>query len=281
LQQQYPFLKFTIGTNFRDLFQHNGWRMTHQHANGHIIQVGFGSNGERGVSYPLAAVRKVSGLLGVPIKFTPRYPIINVRDDEPKWEFTKPYIVICSGHKQFDGGCKFWGTANYQTVVDALHKEIDFIQVGEMTNDHMRHTHPKLNNVIDLRGQTMGRGLLRLVSSPLCFSTLSGVTLLHWLGTCQNKLTYTVANSREHKAFVTASPLNRIYFAEKGTYDCPLSACYRNRVKRLNDGDVRDNANSLCLKPVSYGGETVPACALAIKPEQIINDIRKDLHERR
>ena len=65
--------------------------------------------------------------------------------------------LIVSGGK-FDFTAKWWDPRRLQQVVDHFRGRIIFVQVGEAG-----HHHPPLRNVIDLRGKTDLRQLVRLV----------------------------------------------------------------------------------------------------------------------
>jgi hypothetical protein len=68
-----------------------------------------------------------------------------------------PFWIIAAGGK-YDITIKWWALERYQKVVDHFQGRIQFVQVGAEGNHH-----PKLEGVIDLRGQTSLRELVRLV----------------------------------------------------------------------------------------------------------------------
>jgi hypothetical protein len=68
-----------------------------------------------------------------------------------------PFWIVAAGGK-FDFTIKWWDVRRYQEVVDHFKNRIQFVQVGEAG-----HYHPKLEGVIDLRGKTDLRQLVRLV----------------------------------------------------------------------------------------------------------------------
>src|SRR5439155_26233650 len=68
-----------------------------------------------------------------------------------------PFWIVAGGGK-YDITIKWWSTERYQQVIDHFRERIVFVQVGENG-----HHHPKLQNVVDLRGQTSIRELIRLV----------------------------------------------------------------------------------------------------------------------
>ena len=217
--------------------------------------------------------KSFSEQLGIDIPFTYNPPIFRLTTEEQKPHFPQPYLVLNSGRKASDGDCKFWGTPNWQVVVDGLKDKFTIIQVGTSHD-----IHPKLDGTINHIGKTNVRQLLSLISHPDCLGVLSGITFVYWLAVAQGKRTYTICNAREHPDFLRVSELSRFYFAEKGTYDCPLNSCFKIRTFKHNDRDWRDK--QLCLAPKKIGLEILPACALAIHPQRIIEAVLNDLEHR-
>ena len=93
----------------------------------------------------------------------------------------EPFWLFASGGK-FDYTTKWWDPARYQRVVDHFRGRIQFVQVGE---DH--HHHPPIEGVVDLRGQTTLRQLVRLMYHAQ--GAISGVSLLMHLAAADRKST--------------------------------------------------------------------------------------------
>src|ERR1044071_7942613 len=68
-----------------------------------------------------------------------------------------PFWIVAAGGK-YDVTIKWWQPERYQKVVDHFRGRILFVQVGEVG-----HHHPRLEGVLDLRGRTNLRELVRLV----------------------------------------------------------------------------------------------------------------------
>src|SRR5262245_30967349 len=68
-----------------------------------------------------------------------------------------PFWIVVAGGK-YDYTIKWWDHGGFQQVIDHFHSRILFVQVGEAG-----HEHPPLRRVIDLRGKTDLRQLVRLV----------------------------------------------------------------------------------------------------------------------
>ena len=67
------------------------------------------------------------------------------------------YWIIVAGGK-YDFTIKWWHRRRWQEVVDHFSERILFVQVGEKG-----HYHPPLKGVLDLRGKTTLRDLIRLI----------------------------------------------------------------------------------------------------------------------
>src|SRR5215831_13862427 len=81
-----------------------------------------------------------------------------------------PYWLVSAGGRH-DLTIKWWAADRYQQVIDDFRGRIQFIQVG-----HIGHHHPRLNGVMDLRGRTDLRQLIRLMHKA--DGVLCGVTAL-------------------------------------------------------------------------------------------------------
>ena len=85
-----------------------------------------------------------------------------------------PFWIVNAGGKH-DFTTKWWESSRYQKVVDHFRGRVLFIQVGQS-----EHHHPALDGVIDLRGCTKLRHLVRLVVS--CPGGLVRRNVAHALG---------------------------------------------------------------------------------------------------
>jgi ADP-heptose:LPS heptosyltransferase len=90
---------------------------------------------------------------------------IHLGEEEKRWmsqvqEITKepvPFWIIVAGGKN-DFTIKWWDPVRWQKVVDHFRGKILFVQVGEAN-----HVHAPLRGVLDLRGKTSLRQLVRLM----------------------------------------------------------------------------------------------------------------------
>jgi len=137
--------------------------------------------------------------LGVPVKQTSLLPALFISDEEKKWMnqveetfgYRGKFWLINAGYKP-DYPLKNWGIDNWQEVVNLLKDKIQFVQVGQVTDSH---THETLKGVLDLRGKTDLRQLIRL--SYHAEGSLSPVSLLMHLMAGWEKPCVVVAGGRE------------------------------------------------------------------------------------
>jgi ADP-heptose:LPS heptosyltransferase len=179
-----------------------------------------------------------------------------------------PFWIVAAGGKH-DVTIKWWESRRYQEVVDHYRGRIQFVQVGERG-----HHHPKLNGVIDLRGQTNLRELIRLVYHSQ--GVLCSVTgLMHLAaavettpGAPPNRACVVVAGGRE-PAHWEAYPGHQFIHTNGMLPCCSAKGCWRDRTIRLRDGDQRDAAKHRCVDVV---GE-LPRCMDMITPSEVIRRI--------
>jgi ADP-heptose:LPS heptosyltransferase len=155
-----------------------------------------------------------------------------------------PFWIIVAGGKQ-DFTIKWWDAARWQQVVDHFQGRILFVQVGEGG-----HVHPALRGVLDLRGQTDLRQLVRLVYHAQ--GVVCPVTLLMHLaaavegkdGRPKNRPCVVVAGGRE-PAHWEAYPHHQFIHTNGALQCCEQGGCWRARTVPLGDGDEKDQ--SLCV----------------------------------
>lgn len=212
----------------------------------------------------------LADVLKVPVPLLTNRPLLYVGKRERAWlnqvqevfGYKGDFWLVSAGRKD-DFTCKFWGTENYQRVVDALHGEVVFVQVGAA-----EHHHPPLRGVLNLVGETDLRQLVRLVHHAK--GVLCGVTLLHHLAAALEKPCVTIMGGREPVQW-NAYPKCHLLHTIGCLPCCKDGGCWRSRVVKLNDGSEQDN--SLCEHPVP-GVETVPRCMALIHPEEAVAKIR-------
>ncbi|NNE93487.1 MAG: ADP-heptose--LPS heptosyltransferase [Verrucomicrobiales bacterium] len=218
----------------------------------------------------------LSGELGVGIRPTAFRGDIHLSQKEKGWisqvheitgEDTRFWIVVAGG--KMDYTIKWWEHERFQTVVDHFKGRIQFVQVGETG-----HHHPGLKNVIDLRGKTDLRQLVRLVYHS--DGVLCPVTLMMHLaaavemrpGRAMNRPCVVVAGGREPPHW-EAYPHHQFLHTVGALRCCDNGGCWKGRTKPLGDGDEKDKPENLCVDVV---GE-LPRCMDMIRPEDVIRRI--------
>ena len=212
--------------------------------------------------------------LGLSIQPTAFKGDIHLSDREKAWysqvrEVTRhdiPFWIIGAGGK-YDVTIKWWSSVRYQEVVDYFRGKIQFVQVGQSG-----HHHPRLEGVIDLRGQTTLRELVRLVYHAQ--GVVCGVTaLMHLSAAVETRMhssrpCVVIAGGRE-PAHWEAYPGHQFMHTLGALRCCRNGGCWRDRVIPLRDGDKRDRRANRCVD-VRDG---LPRCLDMITADHVIRRI--------
>jgi ADP-heptose:LPS heptosyltransferase len=181
------------------------------------------------------------------------------------------FWLICAGGKT-DATVKWIPPETSQRVVDYFRNRIQFVQVGSTEPGHV---HPELNGVIDLRGQTDVRQLIRLVHSSC--GVLCGITALMHLAAAvplpswqkRPRPCVVVAGGREPRTWYGYPNGHRILETVGSLSCCRDGGCWHSTVTPiLNDGKER-----LCERVVNGH----PKCMVSIRAESIILEIERIL----
>ena len=179
-----------------------------------------------------------------------------------------PFWIVVAGGK-YDFTIKWWEHERFQRVVDHFQNRILFVQVGESD-----HAHPPLQNVIDLRGATDLRQLVRLVYHAQ--GVLCPVTLLMHLaaavetrpGMPKNRPCVVVAGGREPPHW-EAYPHHQFIHRAGALSCCDHGGCWKSRALPLGDGDEKDLPEHCCVDVVG----TLPRCMDLITPADVVRAI--------
>ena len=142
------------------------------------------------------------------------------------------------------------------------------------------HHHPPLDGVIDLRGQTNLRQLIRLVHHSQ--GVVSPISLLMHLAAAvevkpdmpQNRACVVIAGGREPPHF-TSYPHHQFIHTVAALSCCDNGGCWKSRTVPLGDGDEKDNPDQLCVDPVvsPVSKAFLPRCMDMITAEEVIRRI--------
>jgi ADP-heptose:LPS heptosyltransferase len=214
--------------------------------------------------------------LGLRIRVTDFCGDLHLSEEEQAWtafvaatdDARVPYWLLVSGGK-FDYTIKWWDHDRYQEVIDHFRGRIQFVQVGEAG-----HHHPPLDGVVDLRGQTTLRQLVRLVHRAQ--GVLSPISLLMHLaaavespeGSPKNRPCVVIAGGREPPHF-TAYPHHQFIHTVGALKCCDNGGCWKSRTLPLGDGDEKDHPDQLCVDVVGR----LPRCMHMITAAEVIRRI--------
>ena len=185
-----------------------------------------------------------------------------------------PYWIISAGGKS-DYTVKWWDTKRYQEVVDHFRGRITFVQVGAAG-----HYHPELERVIDLRGKTDLRQLIRLVyhaDGIVCPVTL----LMHLAAAVEEKPGFglrpcvVIAGGREPPHW-EAYPGHQFIHTVGMLPCCRTGGCWKYRTLPLDDRSQFDRPQHLCLDVAG----SLPRCMDMITSGDVISRIEKYLRSK-
>lgn len=209
--------------------------------------------------------------LGVPLELTTNRPHVYLSDEERGWvnqveeHFTRrptKFWLVNAGTKR-DFTLKQWPVEYYQEVIDRFRGRIQFVQVGSAEHDH-----PRLQNVINLVGQTDDRQFIRLVYHAQ--GGLGPITFLQHLCAAFEKPYVALVGGREPVAWVQY-PLQTTLHTLGKLPCCRTRACWRSRAVRLDDGSEQDQ--NLCELPVLGMHRPVGRCMAIIQPSEVVRTI--------
>jgi hypothetical protein len=214
--------------------------------------------------------------LRLAIKLTAVKGEVLLSDQEKAWysqvheltEADTPFWIVAAGGK-YDVTVKWWETSRYQQVVEHLRGKVLFVQIGSAG-----HHHPKLDGVIDLRGKTSLRELIRLVyhaQGVLCPVT----ALMHLAAAVESKPgqpgrrpAVVIAGGREPVHWESYPGHQFIHVS--GALPCCLEGgCWKDRTLPLRDGDKRDRPGNLCVDVVGQ----LPRCMHMIPANEVVRRI--------
>ena len=208
---------------------------------------------------------------------------IHLAEKEKQWmsqvqEITRepiPFWIIVAGGKN-DFTIKWWDIVRWQQVVDHFRGRILFVQVGDAS-----HAHRPLRDVLDLRGKTDLRQLVRLVyhaEGVLCPVTLH----MHLAaavevkgGRPKNRPCVVVAGGREPVQW-EAYPHHQYIHLNGALFCCDNGGCWKSRTVPIGDGDEKDKNLCVDVVPETAPGPRsgpLPRCMDMITPEEVIRRV--------
>ena len=180
----------------------------------------------------------------------------------------KSYWLITNGGK-YDFTCKWWSNERFQEVIDYFKGKIKFIHIGELQNHH-----PDLSDVIDLRGKTSLRQLIRLMYhadgalSPVSFPMHLAAAVETKNERYPNRACVVVTGGREPVQW-EAYPHHQFLHTAGALSCCNQGGCWKSRTKALGDGSIHDKPENLCLQVVNE----LPKCMDLVQSRDVIRAI--------
>jgi ADP-heptose:LPS heptosyltransferase len=233
-------------------------------------------SGREPVSFLQGYSEWLGDFVGLPLRPCINRPCLYLSHEELGWMdqiaqyFTRgqgvPFWIVNAGIKA-DFTAKQWPIEYYQEVINRTRDRIQWVQIGQADHDH-----PKLDNVIDLRGMTTTRELIRLV-----YHSRGGIgpaTFLKHLCAAFDKPYLCLLGGRESVSWVTYP--KQVTFHTIGQLSCCRNgACWKSKVLRP-DGD---NGDSWCEQPVVTFSRPVGRCMAMIKPDEILAVLHRYLSQ--
>jgi ADP-heptose:LPS heptosyltransferase len=179
-----------------------------------------------------------------------------------------PFWIIVAGGKT-DFTIKVWDLQRFQQVVDHFRDRLLFVQVGEHG-----HGHPPLRGVLDLRGKTDLRQMVRLmyhaqgVVCPVTFAMHLAAAVEVKGGRPRNRPCVVVAGGREPSQW-EAYPHHQYIHTNGALLCCDNGGCWKSRTEPLGDGDEKDNPENLCVDVINH----MPRCMEMITAKDVIQRI--------
>lgn len=278
LHLRYPGAFLTdVRTSVPELWEHNPRITPIADGEGESISMEYPSihsSDQRPISFLGGYARFLGEKLNWPLEAMIKKPMIYLSDEEKQWQNQihgtvgkdVPFWIVNAGIKR-DFTAKQWPIESYQEVVNATRGRIQWVQIGEAGHDH-----EKLDGVIDLRGKTTTRQLIRL-----CHHARGGigpVTFLQHLMAAFDKTYLCLLGGREPLPWVQY-PLQHTFHSLGLLPCCREKACWKSRVVPLRDGDSNDN--SLCEMPILGGKRPVAKCMAIIRPSEVVATLERIL----
>lgn len=178
------------------------------------------------------------------------------------------WIIVCGG--KTDATVKWWIPEYAQRVVDYFRGRIQFVQVGHIGEGHW---HADLRDVIDLRGQTDVRQLIRLVHSAC--GVVCGITSLMHLAAAVPRPTWqrrprpcvVIAGGREPRTWYSYKN-HRVLETVGSLQCCRDGGCWQSHTLSIGGENER-----LCERVINNH----PKCMQMIRPESVILEIERCL----
>lgn len=215
---------------------------------------------------------------------------IFLTDEEKQPLISGKYWVIVAGGK-LDMTVKHWQFSRWQTVVDELNaRGIKVVQTGAHAANHW---HPPLRNAFSAVGYTeesdsryAERDLFSIIHGSE--GVICGITGAMHIAAALGKPCVVVGSASEepwwehytddYGAMGASEPVTvpHTYLTAFGTLPCCTErACWKKKTIPLNNADIVEKGDKLCVDPIRMIDQSVSACMMAIEPQQVVEAVLK------
>jgi ADP-heptose:LPS heptosyltransferase len=262
------------------IWEHNPHITPISDFDGESLQLEYPSihrSNQASVSFLEGYTEHLGALLGLTLRLTTNRPHLYLSEAERKWTNQVEdgcfpelagrkmrFWLIDAGVKR-DFTCKQWPVEHYQAVVDGTMGRIQWVQIGAK-----EHNHPALRGVLDLRGKTDQRQLIRLAYHAQ--GGLGPVTYLQHLMAAWERPYLCLVGGREPVTWVQY-PFQMTFHQAGQLPCCRHGACWKSRVVPLGDGAKEDH--SLCERPVLGGSRPTAQCMAMITPAEVLTVLNR------
>jgi ADP-heptose:LPS heptosyltransferase len=289
IKRAYPDIELAVNTPSKELWRHNPYVGELPNAVGaktiHLdYRAGLKRQKEETVHFLSWMHRDFEKKTGLHVPVTEPKPDVHLIAEELIPPIQGRYWVLFAGGKS-DAPIKVWSRQYYQQVVDELiRRGIRCVQVGKAEKGHWHHS---LNNVLDLRGKTSLRDVMKIVNAA--DGVICGITMGMHMAAALERPCVCIAGGREAwwwEAYVNentgfgpiASGKIKVphrYLHTIGLLPCCQNhGCWRNKVVQIN------NDPSVCKLPVQIAEQPLPKCLAMITPEHVIEAVMSYYEDR-
>jgi hypothetical protein len=283
-----------VRTFAKEIWEHNPFitRVADDDREARTIEMHYplvNQSNQRPVHFLEGYCEHLAGQLGLPSLRPQEFRgDIYLSDEERAWmnqvEETTGYRgafwLVNAGSKN-DFTCKQWPVESFQEVVNRLRGRVTFVQIGAS-----EHNHPALTGVLDLRGKTDHRQLIRLVyhaagvltgvSYPMHLAAAVPLKRHESVGNALRDVPHglrpcVVVNGGREPPHWEQYPGHQFLHTIGGLDCCASGACWKSRVVALGDGDQKDR--DLCGQPIAG----YPRCMWMITPGDVVRAIERSL----
>lgn len=219
-------------------------------------------------------------------------PFIYINKNLNKIQTDKPLCVINPNSNYLGFDSRFWGTNNYQTVINALKDKINFIAVGSNNYNCFIHAKPLNNLYLDLVNKTSIEETLNIIEqADFVLTHESG--LYHAGCIPGNKIRHVIVPAGSRMTLCTNYWQTKnviVHWLDNKNKELYYKHCFHENEHSCHNGCIFSEMNfstflhkeygTNCKLPVFNNGEVLSHCLYNIKPETVIELIENILENK-